>query len=147
VHKDDKVAIKMNGIAGQNGSTMATNKEVVLPIVAGVIAAGVPPQNIVVYEQYTSFFNGTRVTAKNLPAGVTTAVHGNKDATMPEIRVLGIKTKFVRPLTEATAVINVGLIKDHSICGYTGCLKNVTHGRTINPHDFHPPNTSPQLAA
>ena len=120
VHKDDKVAIKMNGIAGQTGSTMATNKEIVLPIVAGVMAAGVPAANIVVYEQYTSFFNGTRVTAKNLPAGVVTAVHGNKDATMPEIHVLGIPTKFVRPLTEATAVINVALIKDHSICGYTG---------------------------
>src|SRR5258706_1161089 len=147
VHKDDKVAIKMNGIAGQTGSTMATNKEVVLPIVAAVIAAGVPAANIVVYEQYTSFFNGTRVTAKNLPAGVVTAVHGNKDATMPEIKVLGISTKFVRPLTEATAVINVALIKDHSICGYTGCLKNITHGSTINPHDFHQHNASPQIAA
>src|SRR5215213_1491976 len=61
VHKDDKVAIKMNGIAGQTGGTMATNKELILPIVAGVIAAGVPAGNIVVYEQYTSFFNGTRV--------------------------------------------------------------------------------------
>jgi uncharacterized protein (DUF362 family) len=147
VHKDDKVAIKMNGIAGQTGGTMATNKELVLPIVAGVMAAGVPAANIVVYEQYTSFFNGTRVTAKNLPAGVVTAVHGNKDATMPEIRVLGIATKFVRPLTEATAVINVALIKDHSICGYTGCLKNMTHGSTINPHDFHQHGASPQIAA
>jgi uncharacterized Fe-S center protein len=147
VHKDDKVAIKMNGIAGQTGATMATNKEVVLPIVEGVIAAGVPATSIVVYEQYTSFFNGTRVSAKNLPAGVSIVVHGNKDATMPEIRVLGIATKFVRPLTEATAVINVALIKDHSICGYTGCLKNVTHGSTINPHDFHQHNASPQIAA
>lgn len=147
VHKDDKVAIKMNGIAGQNGGTMATNKELVLPIVAGVIAAGVPAANIVVYEQYTSFFNGTRVTQKSLPAGVATAVHGNKDATMREIKVLGIATKFVRPFTEATAVINVGLIKDHSICGYTGCLKNITHGSTINPHDFHQHNASPQIAA
>jgi uncharacterized protein (DUF362 family) len=147
VHKDDKVAIKMNGIAGQTGGTMATNKELILPIVAGVIAAGVPATNIVVYEQYTSFFNGTRVSQKNLPVGVATVVHGNKDATMPEIRVLNIRTKFVRPLTEATALINVALIKDHSICGYTGCLKNVTHGSTINPHDFHQHNASPQIAA
>jgi uncharacterized protein (DUF362 family) len=147
VHKDDKVAIKMNGIAGQTGGTMATNKELILPIVAGVIAAGVPASNIVVYEQYTSFFNGTRVSQKNLPAGVAIAVHGNKDATMREIRVLNIPTKFVRQLTEATAVINVALIKDHSICGYTGCLKNVTHGSTINPHDFHQHNASPQIAA
>jgi uncharacterized protein (DUF362 family) len=147
VHKDDKVAIKINGIAGQSGGTMATNKEVVLPIVAGVIAAGVPAENIVVYEQYNSFFNGTRVNAKNLPPGVKTAVHTNSDATMPEIKVEGIRTKFVRQLTEATAVINISLIKDHSICGYTGCLKNMTHGSTINPHDFHQHHASPQIAA
>jgi uncharacterized protein (DUF362 family) len=147
VHKDDKVAIKMNGIAGQTGATMATNKEVVLPIVQAVIAAGVPAENIVVYEQYTSFFNGTRVTAKNLPAGVKTNVHGNKDASMPSLSVLGIPTKFVRALTEATAVINVGLVKDHSICGYTGALKNMTHGSTINPEDFHAHGASPQIAA
>src|SRR5258708_9716491 len=88
VHKDDKVAIKMNGIAGQTGGTMATNKELILPIVAAVIAAGVPPANIVVYEPYTSFFNGTRVTAKNLPAGVLTARHRHKDATTPPIQML-----------------------------------------------------------
>jgi len=147
IHKDDKVAIKMNGIAGQTGATMATNKELILPIVAAVLAVGVPAANIVVYEQYNSFFNGTRVNAKNLPAGVLTAIHANKDATMAEIKVLGIRTKFVRPLTDATAVINVALIKDHSICGYTGCLKNITHGSTINPHDFHAHNASPQIAA
>jgi uncharacterized protein (DUF362 family) len=147
IHKDDKVAIKMNGIAGQTGATMATNKELILPIVAAVLAVGVPAGNIVVYEQYNSFFNGTRVNAKNLPAGVLTAIHANKDATMAEIKVLGIRTKFVRPLTDATAVINVALIKDHSICGYTGCLKNITHGSTINPHDFHAHNASPQIAA
>jgi uncharacterized protein (DUF362 family) len=50
------------------------------------------------------------------------------------------------PFTEATAVINVSQIKDHSICGYTGCLKNITHGAIINPHDFHEHNASPQIA-
>lgn len=147
VHKDDKVAIKMNGIAGQTGATMATNKELILPAVEALIELGVPAGNITVYEQYNSFFRGTRVSEKNLPPGVKTNVHANKDATMKEISVLGVKTKFVRALTEATAVINFGLIKDHSICGYTGTLKNITHGSTINPHDFHAHGASPQIAA
>lgn len=152
VHKDDKVAIKPNGIAGRQGATMATNKELVVEIVKGVIAAGVPASNIVIYEQYPSFMAGTRCATKGLvidpafPAGVTAVVHENKDATMSEISVAGVPTKFVRPFTEATAVINVGNIKDHSICGYTGCLKNITHGSTINPHDFHQHNASPQIA-
>ena len=152
IHKDDKVAIKPNGIAGKVGATMASNKELVLEVVKGVIAAGVPASNIVIYEQYPSFLAGTRVADKKgvldpaFPAGITAVVHENKDATMPEIQVSGTGTKFVRPFTEATAVINVGLIKDHSICGYTGCLKNITHGSTINPQDFHAHNASPQIA-
>jgi len=152
VHKDDKVAIKPNGIAGKNGMTMASNKELVLEIVKGVMAAGVPASNITIYEQYPKFMAGTRVTDAAgvldpaFPQGITTVVHKNEDATMAEIKVMGIGTKFVRPLTEATAVINVGLIKDHSICGYTGCLKNITHGSTVNPHAFHEHNASPQIA-
>ncbi|MRG96841.1 DUF362 domain-containing protein [Polyangium spumosum] len=152
VHKDDKVAIKPNGIAGQKGFTMATNRELILEIVRGVMAAGVPAGNIMIFEQYPKFLEGTRIWDRNkgpdpaLPAGILTAVHENKDATMPERSVMGIPTKFVRPFTEATAVINIGMIKDHSICGFTGCLKNITHGATINPHAFHQHNASPQIA-
>jgi len=52
----------------------------------------------------------------------------------------------VRALTEATALVNFALIKDHSICGYTGALKNMTHGCNVNPQDFHDHHASPQIA-
>ncbi len=152
VHPSDTVAIKPNGLAGRGGGTMASNKELVLAVVRGVIAAGVPASSIVIYEQWESFMAGTRVTDKDLaldpdfPSGITTAVHKNKDATMDPIDVDDRKTRFVRSFTEATAVINVGLIKDHAICGYTGCLKNVTHGSIVNPHDYHEHHASPQIA-
>jgi uncharacterized protein (DUF362 family) len=152
VHKNDKVAIKPNGIAGQKGATMATNKELILEIVRGVIAAGVPASSIIVYEQYPSFLAGTRVADRSrtmsseFPTEIKAFVHENKDATMSPIIVAGVGTKFVRPFTEATAVINVGMIKDHSICGYTGAMKNITHGSTINPQAFHAHNASPQIA-
>jgi uncharacterized protein (DUF362 family) len=151
VHPADRVAIKPNGIAGKKNATMASNKELVLAIVRGIVAAGVPASQITIYEQYNSFLSGTRC-ATNLkvdpefPAGVSAAIHENKDATMDSISVGGIPTKFVRPFTEATAVINVSQFKDHSICGYTGTMKNITHGSIINPHHFHEHNASPQIA-
>jgi uncharacterized Fe-S center protein len=43
-------------------------------------------------------------------------------------------------------VINVGQVKDHGICGYTGAMKNITHGANINPQQFHAHNASPQIA-
>jgi uncharacterized protein (DUF362 family) len=145
VHKDDIVVVKVNGIAKQN---MGTNKELVLPFLEALIASGVPATNITVLEQYGDFLAGTRITPANVPAGVKVVTHGNGNATM-EYRLIpgtGTSTKFTRYLTEATAAINFALIKDHSICGYTGQLKNMTHGCSINPHDFHVHHASPQIA-
>jgi uncharacterized protein (DUF362 family) len=145
VHKDDIVVVKVNGIAKQN---MGTNKELVLPFLEGLLAAGVPAANITVLEQYGDFLAGTRINAANVPAGIKVVTHGNGNATM-DYRMIpgtGTQTKFTRYLTEATAAINFALIKDHSICGYTGQLKNMTHGCSINPHDFHVHHASPQIA-
>ena len=145
VHPQDKVVVKLNGIALAN---MSTNKELVLPFIDAMIAAGIPAGNITVLEQYFGFLAGTRVSAANVPKGVNISIHNNTDATMAPriITGTGVQTKFVRALTESTAVINFALIKDHSICGYTGTLKNMTHGCTINPHDFHLHHASPQIA-
>ena len=146
VHPGVRVAIKLNGIAAQKGSPMGTNKELVLQIVRGVLAAGIPPQDLWVFEQYPSFLQGTRVTEAVLPEGVKAYTHNNTDAGSPSIRVHGIPTRFVRQLMEATAVINVSLIKDHSLCGYTGTLKNMTHGCVLQPEAFHANLMDPQIA-
>ncbi len=145
VHPQDKVCVKVNGIALQN---MATNKELVLPFLQAMVAAGVPATNITVLEQYPGFMQGTRITAKSVPAGVSVVWHSNNDATMDWRDIPGTQrhTKFVRALTESTALFNFALIKDHSICGYTGALKNMTHGCSVNPQDFHDHHASPQIA-
>lgn len=152
VHPSDKVAIKPNGIAGRKGATMATNKELVVAMVHGLIAAGVPATSIVIYEQWESFMAGTRCADRTMkldpdfPAGVTAMVHQNKDAVMEEITVFGKKTRYARPFTEATAVIDMTQMKDHGICGFTGAMKNITHGTIVNPHDYHAHDASPQIA-
>ncbi|MEO7111542.1 MAG: DUF362 domain-containing protein [Polyangiaceae bacterium] len=145
VNKADKVCVKVNGIALKNH---ATSKELVIPFLQAMIDSGVPAGNITVLEQYGSFLAGTRINQSNVPAGVNVTVHNNSDATMDErlIPGTGVKTKFVRVLTESTAAINFGLIKDHSIAGYTGCMKNMTHGCQILPHYFHSHHASPQIA-
>ncbi len=140
IHAKDKVAIKVNGLAGQNGYTMAANFEVILPIVKGLIALGVPAKNILVFEQTQRFLNGTRVNVRGwqLPKGVRTGIHKKSIANMKPIEVnKGIPMRFVTLLTNSTAVIDVSQIKDHSIFGYTGAIKNISHGTQTNPHDQH----------
>lgn len=149
IHKDDVVAIKVNGIAGQTGYTMAVNFELILPVVEAVLALGVPPEKLTVYEQFPNFLAGTRVNVRQwkLPAGVKTGTHNNADHPMPDLKVFqGIATRYCRFFTEATAVIDMTQIKDHSICGYTGTLKNVTHGNINNPHKHHAGQANPQIA-
>jgi uncharacterized protein (DUF362 family) len=149
VHPSDVVAIKVNGIAGQVGATMATNFEVILPLVEAVLSVGVPPAKVTVYEQYPTYLMGTRVNVKNsrLPAGVVTSTHDNRDVAMPAVRVYErVETRYCRVFTEASAVIGVTLMKDHSICGFTGALKNTTHGNIDNPHHHHAHGASPQIA-
>ena len=149
IHKDDIVAIKVNGIAGQKGATMAVNAELIGPVVEAVLGVGVPPDKVTVFEQYPSYLMGTRILAKGheLPKGVKTGFHGNQDATMPETVVYApVKTRFVRYVTDATAIIDMTMMKDHSICGFTGALKNMTHGQIVNPQDHHTQHANPQIA-
>lgn len=140
VHPKDTVAIKVNGLAGQNGHTMAANFELIDPLVRGLIALGVPADKIRVFEQTDKFLKGTRVNVRSwqLPSGVKTGTHYKSKATMKPIEVnKGIPMRFVTYLTEATALIDVSQIKDHSIFGYTGAIKNVSHGCQTNPQDQH----------
>jgi len=144
VHPQDKVCVKVNGIAQQN---MSTNKELVLPFVQAMIDSGVPAANITLLEQYPGFLQATRIRPKDVPAGVVLSWHSNSDATMDWRDIPGGgRAKFVRVLTESTALINFALVKDHSIQGYTGALKNMTHGCNVNPQDFHQRHGSPQIA-
>ena len=145
---EEKVALKINGIAGQNGATMAFNFEFLLPIVEGLIAMGIAPENIMIFEQHASYLRGARVTLPgyDLPKGVRVGFHSNHDAVMPAMTVYDkVPTRFVRHLTEADAVIDLTQMKDHSICGYTGTLKNLTYGQIVNPHDHHSHRCNPQI--
>jgi uncharacterized protein (DUF362 family) len=149
IHKDDRVAVKVNGIAGQKGHTMAVNFELILPVVEAVMKVGVPADRIMVYEQYPGFLIGTRVNVRHwkVPDGVKTATHNNNDHPMPSVRIYqGIATKYCRQFTDATAVIDMTMVKDHGICGYTGALKNITHGNINNPEAHHAHQASPQIA-
>jgi len=149
IHRDDLVAIKVNGIGGQHGYSMATNYEVILPVVEAVLGVGVPPEHVVVYEQYTGFLQATRsnVGKWKLPPGVRTDSHNNKVMGTPPITIYqGIKSRFCSTLVQATAVINMPLIKDHGGAGYTGALKNMTHGNIDNPQGHHAHRSSPQIA-
>ena len=48
---------------------------------------------------------------------------------------------------EVDSVINLGLLKDHSIAGVTIALKNISHGVVSHPEIFHDDSCDPFIAA
>ena len=143
VRPDDKVALKPNGLGGP---TLATHKELIDATIDALLGIGVPPENITIYEQFMGFLRACRVRPNNVPVGVRQTVHQNRDAPSEWTSVPSGRTKYVTPLLEATAVIAFPIVKDHSIAGITGCLKNMTHGSIVNPSEFHRHGASPQIA-
>jgi uncharacterized protein (DUF362 family) len=102
-----------------------------------------------VFEQYPTYLTGCRINTRDwkLPDQVQTDSHNNSKMKMPAVPIYqGIKTRFCTAFTDATAVINMPLLKDHGVCGFTGALKNITHGVTDNPQAFHAHQASPQIA-
>ncbi len=142
VHANDRVGIKVNGLGLRN---MASNKETVIAIINGVMAAGVPAANIVVYDQWQGFLGATRLGRRDVPAGVRLLTHNNAILGR-ETRTPSGRTQYAQALLDCTAVIGVPLVKDHSLCGFTGAMKNMTHGSIKNPEDFHRHQCSPQIA-
>lgn len=148
IHPKDTVTLKVNGISGQTGYTMGFNYELILPLVEGLLALGVEAPRITILEQFPDFLHGTRVGVDGhpLPDGVQLGTHNNRDATMPFVRVFNRqKTRYVRQVTESTAVIDLTTLKHHHLCGMTGALKNMTHGQIVNPHDHHAMGCDPQI--
>jgi uncharacterized protein (DUF362 family) len=149
IHPADTVAVKVNGISGQVGHTVAVNFELILPVVETLLAVGVPANRITVYEQYPTYLMGTRVNVREwqLPQGVQTGTHNNRDMAMSELQIFeNVPTRYCRFFTEATAVIDMTMMKHHSICGFTGAMKNITHGNIDNPHKHHEHQAGPQIA-
>jgi uncharacterized protein (DUF362 family) len=143
IRPTDVVALKPNGLGGR---FLATHKELLDATIESLLGIGVPPANIIVYEQFVPYMRACRVDSANVPQGVRVTVHRNRDAGSEWTSVLSGRTRYVRPLLDATAVIAFPLAKDHAISGVTGCLKNMTHGSITNPADFHRHAASPQIA-
>lgn len=135
VRPDDRVGIKINVLGGRMASTM---KEVVDPIVEGVRAAGVPDENIMIFDQFGGNMRGARFGWQEKPGQlriINHAVLGYEDKTT--VTPGGGQGKLAKTLLWTTAVINVPLIKDHDLCGITCAIKNMVYGCVERPAMMH----------
>ncbi len=117
----DVVGIKVNTITGPR---LSTRPEVAMAVARGAVAAGVKPENVIIFD---------RMVRELAVAGFTVNPDG------PGIRCIGIgddwdpepttSGRFRGPLarllsSRLTALVNVPVLKDHCDAGITFALKN-----------------------
>ena len=152
VSPSDVVGIKVNC---SGAPKMCSSPEVVGEIATNLVAIGVPPQQIYIYERFESQLRtvpykefvppGVTITAAESSRGsilgydprtyVETSFFGEEDTRSNLVRLVGEKL---------TKIINVPNMKEHRAAGVTGCLKNIAYGNFSNmdrSHRFAKTNT------
>ncbi|RJP14883.1 MAG: DUF362 domain-containing protein [Candidatus Abyssobacteria bacterium SURF_5] len=139
----DIVGIKVNCIAGPE---LSTHPQVVMAIALQLQAAGVPAENIIVWDR----------TSRELTRAGYTVNTGNKGIRVYGTDAVGYEEKAVshksfngrlsKILTrQITALINVPILKDHSGAGVTISMKN-HYGSIQNPGNHHNNLCDPYIA-
>ena len=127
------IAIKVNCLAGRG---LSTHPELVQVIIAQLEKIGVPKKNIIVFDR-------ANLDLKRAGFKITTARTGVRCAGNdyfgyhPNLVVhKTIGSMVSRVMFDAGAVINLPVLKDHGIAGFSGALKNF-FGVIHNPNKYH----------
>lgn len=138
ISADDVVGIKAN-CSGAPGA-MST-PEIIAEIARNVIAVGVRPENVYVWERSQLDRAGYD---KFIPPGVQLHMAGRTGydpTTFVECNFFGeedTRSNIVALVTrKLTKIINVPNMKDHGASGVTGCLKNIAYGSFGNVARSH----------
>jgi len=143
-HAEGKVVgIKTNGLGGKGISTHAV---LVFAIADRLQKAGVQPGNIVIWDRNARDLEACGFTISTAPGRLRcygSDVAGYEDA----VETFGAShARFSKILTrECAMVINVPILKDHSMAGVTFAMKNM-YGVVEKPQDLHGGNCNPGVA-
>jgi uncharacterized protein (DUF362 family) len=141
----DTVGIKVN-CSGAPG--VMSTPEVVAGIVENLIAVGLKPGQIWIYERFPDQLESVHYD-RFVPAGVhidaiemqRKSILGYDPKTYVEVDFFGeddTRSNLVRHVTDRfTKIINVPNMKDHGAAGVTGCLKNIAYGNYSNVARSH----------
>jgi uncharacterized protein (DUF362 family) len=154
----DVVGLKVNL---RGGTHLSTQPCVVNAIIDGLTAAGVAPNNIIVWDAWTKELKPAGFMQNVSTEGVRyfCTDHAVPSAGMKEdrtkireaysddpVKVHDKTVYFTRIMTDTiTALVNVPMVKDHRIAGVTCAMKN-HYGSILTPKDLHGNACDPYLA-
>ena len=138
------VGVKINCLAGKGGAS--TQIELTESIIRQLVESGIKEEKIIVFDRLSSDLEsaGYRINTH----GSNYRCYGNYyKGYERNLRISGsVGSLFSRVLTEECDVIlNVPVLKDHGICGFTGAMKNM-YGVIHNPNKYHEQTGDPYIA-
>jgi uncharacterized protein (DUF362 family) len=141
--KDKVIGLKTNGLGGKGISTHAL---LVFAIAERLQQAGVKPGNILVWDRNARDLEACGLTINTDPSRVRcfgSDVSGFEDA----VEHFGSsQMRFTKILTrECAMVINLPILKDHSMAGLTFAMKNM-YGVVERPQALHAGGCNPGVA-
>lgn len=153
---DDIVGIKVN--AGGRPWVVSTH-EIVAETVRNLMAVGVKPQQIYIYERFEDQLSSIDY-APHVPEGVNifAAERANRRVDNasydPHVYVEAdffgeddTRSNMIKLISrQLTKIINIPNMKDHGATGVTGCLKNIAYGGFSNVARTHFRGTSHTLS-
>ena len=142
---EDVVGLKVNCSGAPN---IMSNPEIVADIVKNLVAIGIPPKQLYIYERFKRQMDTVQY-EKYLPEGVNVVAAQDRRGTIlgydPKVYVEAdfhgeedTRSFMVRLVSETlTKIINLPNMKEHRAAGVTGCLKNIAYGHFSNVDRSH----------
>jgi uncharacterized protein (DUF362 family) len=143
VRPKDRVGLKVNTLG------LSTQPALVDAIVAGVRQAGVPAENIIIWDRFDTELGRAGFKLNKSGQGVQcrgTDAERVGSGYQEQVETSGqIGSSFSRILAEdIDVVISVPVLKDHNLAGVTLGMKNF-YGAIHNPNKYHDQNCDPYI--
>ncbi|HIE30242.1 TPA: DUF362 domain-containing protein [Candidatus Poribacteria bacterium] len=132
-NKKDVVGIKVNTLAGRH---MTSHVQLVKAIINSLKSISIPEENIIIWDKADNDLTGAgyeiNISRKGVKCLSTESTVGYTDLIMYG----SIASCYSRILSNCTALVNVPVLKHHSMAGVTISLKNWL-GAVHNPNKYH----------
>jgi len=139
---DDLVTIKVNCI----NSSLPTHPQVVDAITAGLVAAGVKANNIIIWDRTNHELANCGYKRNTGDTGVRCFGTNEKGwGYDKQIKTGGRSVRLSKILMDSDHLINVPVLKDHGMSGVTLSMKN-HYGSIDNPGTLHGGQCDPYIA-
>ncbi len=132
---EDVVGLKVNALASPGHPFLPA---LAFHLAGHLMSLGVPPYNIIVYDQYGDRMKKGGYRMRNRKGHVRVVYHRRVGYVREEVHLDKVRSlRWSKVIKEVTGVLNLCVPKDHDLCGVTGALKNMAFGNIDRVPEFH----------